>query len=185
MPDESQPQVPAAEPASPTSDTPVVDTAPPLTPDISLHAATSTVPASQDVAPETAPVQPDETPAPPISDTQAPIMQTQEGSVSSPVATVTVSPPVQSAPSAAPHFGRYSVAQAAEMARNTHESLFRAKAEKILSYITAHGSITKDQTARLLYVSGNSAYLYLKRLVREGALYRIGHGKSTRYEKVS
>jgi hypothetical protein len=82
-------------------------------------------------------------------------------------------------------FGRYSVAQAAEMARNTHESLFRAKAEKILSYITAHGSITKDQTARLLYVSGNSAYLYLKRLVREGALYRIGHGKSTRYEKVS
>lgn len=143
--------------------------------------------------PEQAPTSPEHTPPPvppeslavsesiaspeQVAVTPAQVPGSAASEVSPPTPVPSVSPP-------APHFGRYSIAQAQEMSRRVKDAVFRKKAAKILALVARRGSVTKDQVARLLYVSGNSAYLYLKRLVTEGALRRVGHGNATQYEKV-
>lgn len=98
-----------------------------------------------------------------------------------PVSPPTAIPTAMPSPVVPPHFGHYSIAQAQEMSRQRRDVIFRDREGKILAYVAAHGGITKDATARLLYVSGNSAYLYLKRMVKEGKLRRVGRSKATRY----
>jgi predicted HTH transcriptional regulator len=80
-----------------------------------------------------------------------------------------------------PHFGHYSVKEAQELSKHAYQEAFEHKAEKILAYIHSHGKISRDETARLLFVSNNSAYLYLKRLVKVGKVKPTGRGKLIRY----
>lgn len=88
--------------------------------------------------------------------------------------------PVVPMPSA-PHFGHYSIKEAQDMAHAAFRDAFEHKAEKILAFVREHGSINRVQAERLLYVSPNTAYLYLKRMVKEGKLRREGKSRAVRY----
>jgi ATP-dependent DNA helicase RecG len=58
------------------------------------------------------------------------------------------------------------------------------QAQMILTYIEAHGSITRGQAADLCQISPRQARALLKRLVDQGELRLIGTRRAARYERL-
>ncbi len=128
------------------------------------------------------PAQTEAVPASPDSPEVVPVSVSVPVGPSAPVAAVPQTPGPSTKSN--PHFGHYSVQEAQDMSKHAYQDRFEHKAEKILGYIQSHGKISRDETARLLFVSNNSAYLYLKRLVKEGKIKPTGRGKLVRYEAI-
>lgn len=73
----------------------------------------------------------------------------------------------------------------AAKARAVIQGRKRKKLDKILEYVTKHGSVTNDQVEKLLHVSDATATRYLTQLVKEQKLKQVGKmGKSVKYEKL-
>jgi hypothetical protein len=113
------------------------------------------------------------TPAP--APTQAPVAV--PAPASAPAAPPTLTPSTKPSP----HFGRYSVHEAQDMAKHAHADIFEHKVSRITSFIQKHGSITHHQAMDLLHVSRPMAYLYLWRLKRSGRLAVHKKGKEVHY----
>jgi hypothetical protein len=85
-----------------------------------------------------------------------------------------------------------TIDQNAQNARNLWAKALRAiqfrkrkRIDKILTLFNKKQSITNDDVEKLLHVSDATATRYLKTLVTEGKLRRIGHtGRGVRYEKI-
>ncbi|MFC6200399.1 ATP-binding protein [Lactiplantibacillus nangangensis] len=60
-------------------------------------------------------------------------------------------------------------------------AIFFESREKIVAYLKSHVSITRSTTEVLLNISGTQANRYLKRLVAENVLEKIGAGPATKY----
>lgn len=80
-----------------------------------------------------------------------------------------------------PHFGHYSVKEAQALSSKARTSRIHHETERILAYVSAHGSVSKDEAARFLHVAGSTAYRYLSFLVKEGKLKREGRSRAVRY----
>lgn len=129
---------------------------------------TDQIPASEPMASEPAPtveLQVPPPPPPPIPE-PAPVPQ--------PSSSVSVLAPVI-------HVARDLLVKA----RGVVQSTKRKKLDKILEYVTKHGSITNDQVEKLLRVSDATATRYLTQLEKEGKLKQEGRiGKSVKYLKI-
>jgi predicted transcriptional regulator of viral defense system len=56
--------------------------------------------------------------------------------------------------------------------------------QMILRYVQAHGQIARRDVVELCRVNENQAAYLLKKLVRQGRLHLVGHGRSSHYEIV-
>lgn len=98
-----------------------------------------------------------------------------------PAAPASLQPSQTPATPVPPHFGHYSVKEAQALSSKARTSRIHHETDKILAYVSAHGSVSKDEAARFLHVAGSTAYRYLSFLVKEGKLKREGRGRAVRY----
>jgi predicted HTH transcriptional regulator len=68
-------------------------------------------------------------------------------------------------------------------AREKKRQIKKEKLEEILKYVEEKGEISNDEVEKIIEVSDTTAAKYLKELVRDGKLEKIGRGWQTRYMK--
>lgn len=69
------------------------------------------------------------------------------------------------------------------MAVERKRSRMRRALDRVVAAVTQKGSISNDETEKLLHIPDRTASKYLSQLFKEGIFNRIGIGRSIRYEK--
>ena len=63
-------------------------------------------------------------------------------------------------------------------------AVYPAAEDRILEFLSAHGTITRVDVERIAGISSASAARILKKMIQSGVLIRIGEGKNTKYRLV-